>query len=107
VVVLVPIAVGVPAVVVFVPPAMLLPPATLARFVQDMTLVIGLPAVMSVSVNGMVEFVFGVSDSTLAAVDVFGVEFWHRAEEQKNSGEEGYCCGRKLLRAIHETCLRW
>jgi len=51
VVVLVPIAVRVPAVVVFVPPLMPLTPATLPRVVQFTTLVICLAAVASVSVN--------------------------------------------------------
>jgi hypothetical protein len=56
VVVLVPIAVRVPAVVVFIPPLMPLTPATLARVVQFTTLVICLFAVAPVFVDCLVEF---------------------------------------------------
>jgi hypothetical protein len=76
VVVLVPIVFGAPAVLVFVPPAMLLAPATLASFVQFATLVIGLPAMAAMFLDGLVEFMVGVSDSTLTAVDVFRVKPW-------------------------------
>jgi hypothetical protein len=71
VVVIVPIAVRVPAVVVFVPPLMPLTPATLTRVVQFTTLVICLSAVASVSVDCLVEFMLRVSDSALTSVLVF------------------------------------
>jgi hypothetical protein len=87
VVVLVPIVFGAPAVLVFVPPAMLLTPATLSGFVQFTTLVIGLPAVATMSLDGLVEIVLGVSDSTLTAVDVFRVKPWHSSEKQ-NCGQD-------------------
>ena len=77
VVVLVPVAFGVPAVLVLIPPAMLFTPATLPRFVQFTTLVVGLRAVPSVSLDGLVEFVLGVNDSALAVVDVFCVSSRH------------------------------
>jgi hypothetical protein len=89
VVVLVPVAFGVPAVVVFVPPAMLLTPATLAGLVEFVTAVIGLTAVASVVLDGLVEFVFGVSDAALAAVDGLGVKPGHCGEEQ-NRGQESW-----------------
>ncbi len=81
VVVLVPIVFGAPAVLVFVPPAMLLAPATLASFVQFATLVIGLPAMATMFLDGLVEFMVGMSDSTLTAVDVFRVKPWHSGEK--------------------------
>ena len=87
VVVLVPIVLGAPAVLVFIPPAMLLAPATLASFVQFATLVIGLPAVAAMFLDGLVEFVVGVSDSTLTAVDVFGVKP-RRCAEEKDCAQE-------------------
>ena len=80
-VVLVPIAFRAPAVLVLVPPAMLLPPATLARGVQFTTLVIGLPAVPSMSLDGLVEFMLSVSNSPLAAVNVFCVNAGRRGEQ--------------------------
>ena len=61
---------------------MLLTPATLARGVQFATLVIGLPAVPSMSLDGLVEFMLSVSNSPLAAVNVFCVNAWCRGEQQ-------------------------
>jgi hypothetical protein len=87
VVALVPIAVGAPAVLVLIPPSMLLTPATLSRFVQFATLVIGLPAVPSVSLDGLVEFMLSVSYSPLAAVNVFCVNAW-RSGKQQGCGQE-------------------
>jgi hypothetical protein len=88
VVVLVPIAVGAPAVLVLVPPAMLLTPATLSRCVQFATLVFCLPAVPSMSLDGLVEFMLGVSYSPLAAVNVFCVNAW-RSSKQQGCGQDG------------------
>ncbi len=67
-IVLVPIAVFVPAVLVFIPPLMPLAPATLPRLVQFTTLVICLFAVASVFLDCFVEFMLGVSDSALTMV---------------------------------------
>jgi hypothetical protein len=86
VVVFVPIALGVPAVFVFIPPAMLLAPATLARCVQLAALVIGLAAIASMMFDGFVEFMFLVGDVALAAVDVLGVKSRHR--EGEDCGEQ-------------------
>jgi Sec-independent protein secretion pathway component TatC len=85
---LVPIAFRMPAVLVLVPPAMLLTPATLSHCVQFATLVIGLPAVSSVALDGLVEFMLGVSYSPLAAVNVFCVNAWCRGEQQ-GCGQDG------------------
>jgi zinc transporter ZupT len=85
VVVLVPIALGAPAVLVFVPPAMLFTPATLASGMQFATLVICLAAVGPMSLDGVVEFMLGVSDSALATVDVLGMKPRRRGEEHESS----------------------
>jgi hypothetical protein len=82
-VVLVPIAVRVPAVVVFIPPLMPLTPATLPRVVQFTTLVICLFAVASVFVDCLVEFMLRVSDSALTSVLVFCLQARHDSAEQK------------------------
>jgi hypothetical protein len=96
VVVLVPIAVGAPAVLVLVPPAMLLPPATLARFVQLATLVIRLPAVASMFLDSLVEFMVGVRDPALTPVNVFGMNSRRCAEEkhcaQNRAGKDRRGC---------------
>ena len=79
---LVPVVLGAPAVLVLIPPAMLLAPATLARFVKFTTLVICLAAVASMFLDGLVEFVIRMRDPALTAVDVFGVKPRRSAEEK-------------------------
>jgi hypothetical protein len=74
VVVLVPIALRVPAVFVFIPPPVTFTPATLSRLVQFAALVVCLSAVASMFLDGFVEFMIGMSDPALAAVVVFGVK---------------------------------
>jgi len=71
VVVLVPVTIRAPAVFVFIPPPMLLTPATLPRIVQFTTLVICLVAVASVFLDCLVEFMLGVNDPALTSVLVF------------------------------------
>ena len=82
VVVFVPVALGVPAVLVFIPPAMMLTPATFPHFVQFAAFVIGLAAVAAVAFNSLVKFMLGVSDATLTAVDVFSVQHWSEEEDR-------------------------
>jgi hypothetical protein len=81
VIAIIPVVLGAPAMLVLIPPAMLLPPAALARFVQFAALVVGLAAVAPVAFDGFVQLVLGMSDATLAAVDVFGVRSRHCAEQ--------------------------
>ena len=80
VIVFVPVTLGVPAVLVFVPPAMLFAPATFADFMELAALVIGLTAIASMALDGAVEFMFLVGDAALAAVDLVGVQPWRRGE---------------------------
>jgi hypothetical protein len=80
-IVLVPITIGVPAVLVLIPPAVLLAPATFSRFTQSVALVIGLRAVVSMSLDGPVEVLVSMNDSTLTAVDILGVKAWRCAKE--------------------------
>jgi len=82
VVVLVPIALGAPAVFMFVPPSVTFAPATLAGFVQFTTLVVCLSAVTPVFFDGFVQFVFRMSDSALTAIVVFGVKPWDCGAQQ-------------------------
>jgi hypothetical protein len=109
-IVLVPITIGVPAVLVLVPPAVLVAPATFSRLMQSAALVIGLRAVASMPFDGAVEFMVGVNDSTLTAVDILGVKAWRCAEEyncaQDCAGEYGYRCAERLVPTGHEWCLR-
>jgi len=82
VVVLVPVALGAPAVFMFVPPPVTFAPATLARGAQFTALVIGLGAVASMSLDGLVELMLGMSDPALATVVIFGVKTWDCGEQQ-------------------------
>ena len=81
VVVFIPVAIGVPAVLVFSPPAMLLAPAAFADCMEFAALMIGLPAVPPVALDGAVEFMFLVGYAALAAVDFVGVQRWRRGEK--------------------------
>jgi hypothetical protein len=80
VIVLVPIVFRVPAALVFLPPPMLLTPATLPHIMQFTTLVICLSAVASVFLNCFVEFMVCVSDSALTPVEVFCLKVRHCRE---------------------------
>ena len=82
-VVLVPIAFLVPAVLVFIPPPMALPPATFPRIVQFTTLVICQHAVRSVSLDCLVEFVFCVSDLALTSAEGFCLNARNSGAKQK------------------------
>src|SRR5260370_16905975 len=67
VIVVIPIAVGMPAVAFFVPPAVPLSPATFAGLMQLVAPVVGLPAVPAVTLHGFVEFVVRLENAALAA----------------------------------------
>jgi len=76
-VMVVPIVFLVPAARVFLPPLMPFMPAMLPRFVQLTTLVVCLPAVASVFLHCLVEFMFCVSDSALTCVEVLCLKARH------------------------------
>ena len=90
VVVLVPVAICAPAVFVFIPPPMLLAPATLPRIVQFTTFVICLVAVASMFLDCLVEFMLGVSDPALTPVLIFSLQAGRCSAKQKRcESEEG------------------
>jgi hypothetical protein len=105
VVVLVPVALGAPAVLVLVPPPMTLTPATLPGRVQFAAFVVGLGAVAAMFPNGFVKLMIGMSDAALAPVIILGVNS-RDGSENENGCEYRPCqqrCrrGRKLVRTIH------
>jgi hypothetical protein len=66
---------------VLIPPAMALAPAPFPRRVQFATLVLGLPAVASVAVNGFVQLMLGMLDAPLASIIIIvGMHARHRRE---------------------------
>jgi hypothetical protein len=79
---LVPISFGPPAVFVLIPPAVLLAPATFSHRVQFATFMIGLAAVASMALDGLVEIMLGMSHPALAAVDVFRVKSGSGSKEK-------------------------
>ena len=82
VVVIIPVAIGVPAVAFHVPPAVVVCPAIFAGFVEFGTTAGGLLALVSVMLNGFVQFVVGVNQSLLAIIG-FGARC---AAEKHKSG---------------------
>ena len=72
VIVVIPIAIGMPTMAVFIPPAMPLSPALFASLVQFMTPALGLPAIPAVMFHGFVEFVVRLGDAALTTIVVLG-----------------------------------
>jgi hypothetical protein len=72
VIVIVPIAIRVPAMPVFIPPTMVFVPAAFAGFTQLMPRMVSLPAVPSVVFCGFMQLVVRFRDSPLAMVIAFG-----------------------------------
>jgi hypothetical protein len=69
---IVPVAIGVPAPAVLIPPAMVFVPAAFAGFTQFMTCMLRLPAVPPVILDGFMEPVVRFGNTPLALVIAFG-----------------------------------
>jgi hypothetical protein len=82
VIVVIPIAVRVPATLVFIPPSMVAVPAALPRFAQFMARVCSLPAPIAKPCNGSVQSVVRARNSPLAIAFV-GAHQRHRGEHEK------------------------
>src|SRR6266436_1687807 len=82
VIVVVPIAVGVPTMLVFIPPAMSAVPAIFARFVQFMASVVRLLALTPMMFDGLMKTMIGPGDAPLASI-VIGAQTRCAGEEQK------------------------
>ena len=80
-VVLIPVTLGVPAVLMLVPPAVTFTPAAFANGVQFTALVVGVSAVAAIAFDGLVKVMLRVDDTALTAVVVFGVKSWDSDEE--------------------------
>jgi len=94
VVVVIPIAIGMPAVAVFVPPAVPFVPAALPRLVQFVPRMIRLLAVPSVVLLGFVQFVVRLGDPTLATAVVIR-KCTRRSGESQHAGKQ--CGGEHRL----------
>jgi len=78
-IVVIPIALGMPAMCVFIPPSMPDAPAVLPRFVQFMTPAFGLFAPVAMMLNGFVQLVVRARNAALAIVAI-GAQTWHSRE---------------------------
>jgi len=88
VIVIIPIAVRVPAALVFIPPSMVDGPAALSRYSQFTTRVCGLPAPIAKPCNGSVQSVIRARNAPLAIAFV-GAQNGHSREHQKACQ---HCC---------------
>jgi len=82
VIVVVPIVLGVPTMLVFIPPAMGAVPAIVTRFVQFVPSLISLFAFATVTLDGFMKTVIGPADAPLTIV-VIGAQTRRAGEEQK------------------------
>jgi hypothetical protein len=82
VVVIIPIAIGVPAVAILIPPAVIGIPAVLASFPQFMAGVLCLLTLPAVVFGGLVEPVIGLCEAVLA-LPFIGAQAWRSGEHQK------------------------
>ena len=89
VIVVIPIALGVPASFVFIPPAMVGVPAALTGCAEIVTGVLGLPALIAMAGNSLVEFWPSARNAPLATF--VGAQKRHCSEHQK----AGQHCRRK------------
>jgi hypothetical protein len=83
VVVVVPVAIGMPTMLVFIPPAMSAVPAIFAGLVQFMASVVRLPALTPMTLDGFVKMMIGPRNAPLASV-VIGAQTRSAGEEQES-----------------------
>ena len=87
-IVLIPIAFGVPFLAVFVPPAMAVFPAPFASGNEVAALLSNFGTIPAVFFGGFVKFVINVDDSLLAILFVGGTRF-RRAEQHRGTSDGG------------------
>jgi len=82
-VVIVPVALGVPTMLVLIPPAVTVVPAVVARFAQFVPGFVGLLALASMMLDGVMKMVIRPGNSLLAIV-VIGAQARRAGEEQES-----------------------
>jgi hypothetical protein len=94
VVVVIPVLLGLPAMLLAIPPLVVGFPAALAFGVQVAAAIFGFAAVFSIRVNGMIEPGFRLLDRVLTMRTIIGMSLWGRChEEHKSAGDDCcYCC---------------
>jgi hypothetical protein len=89
VVVVIPVALGVPAMIIFTPPTMIGGPAAVALLRQFMAPMVGLTAVISVVLDGVMEFVIDFGYALLAVIT--GSNGWGGRCKSKDPCQYGCC----------------
>jgi hypothetical protein len=99
VIMVIPVAIGMPAVAVFVPPTMPFIPAAFPGLAQFVPRTIRLLAVPTVVLDGFVQFVVRLGDATLASIVVFGVCTGHcpECQQARESHTRKHRLSEKLL----------
>jgi hypothetical protein len=106
VIVVFPVAIGVPAMSIFIPPFVICGVAMLAGFREIFSRMLGLPAAVAVMFNGFVQFVVGLGETHLASGIVIRAA---GGRVERGKGRQG--CGHQrglsevlcpMMRQIHE-----
>ena len=84
VIAIVPVVFFTPAALVLIPPAMMFAPAAFTRRVQFAALVLGLPAVAAVPLDGFMQFMIPMSNAPLASLHTLSLRA-RPSHEQQNS----------------------
>ena len=79
----VPVVLGSPAMLVFIPPPMMFPPAPLPRFPELPALMLGLPAVGTMPLDGFMQFVIRMNNTSLTLLLCFRSEAWGQPQTSK------------------------
>jgi predicted membrane protein len=79
---IVPITFGMPALIMFVPPSVVLIPTVFSSLVQLSPLVVGLAAVAAVFFDRLMQLVFRMLNAATAAFIVIGMKAWHGRESE-------------------------
>ena len=89
VVMIIPVAVGMPPMFMFVPPTMVAVPAPLACFVQLLAPAVGLPAVGAMMLDRFMQPVIGSRQAPLAII-VIGAQLRCSGEKQASGQSDGW-----------------
>jgi hypothetical protein len=104
IVVVVPVLLGLPAMLSAIPPLVILFPATLALGVQVAAAIFGFAAVFSIRVNGMIKPGFRFFDRMLTMRTVISLRLRCRHHEE-HKGPGHHCCYRGFSNSLDQGIL--
>jgi hypothetical protein len=97
-----PVALCVPTMIVFIPPAVIGAPAMLACFMQVMARVVGLRTAIAMVLDGLMQSVIGFCDSMLARCITISAHIWGRAEYCET--DRCRCDKRRPSKIMWQSC---